>query len=304
MERNTEPAHTHPAHTEPTHTPESISPLRQQEVLPLIQRGLEEDFADGPDVTATATLDPEQTIVAHFTARQEGTVAGLQIIEWTMHEHDPSIEVTIYAQDGERTKKGTKLATVKGNAISVVGAERTALNLLTYASGIATRTRQWADAIAHTNAKVRDTRKTLPGYRALAKYAVRVGGGVNHRISLSDAALIKDNHIAAAGGAAIAYRRVRDRFPGIPVETEVDTLEQLEEVLQLRPDLVMLDNFSTCEVREGVEKRNALSPETKLEASGGLTLDNAREYAETGVDFIAVGELTHSVRVLDIGLDA
>lgn len=278
--------------------------LRKENVLPLIRMGLEEDFRDGPDVTATSTLDPDQTMTAHFTARQHGTVAGLQIIEWTMHELTPDIEVTFTASDGDRVEPGTRLATVEGNAIDIVGAERTALNLLTYASGIATRTRQWADAIAHTNAKVRDTRKTLPGYRALAKCAVLAGGGVNHRMSLSDAALIKDNHIAAAGGAAVAYRRVRDRFPAVPVETEVDTFEQLEEMLQLKPDLIMVDNFLPEGVRGAVEKRDALSPETKLEASGGLTLENAREYAETGVDYIAVGELTHSVRVLDIGLDA
>lgn len=281
-----------------------MDPLRKENVLPLIRMGLEEDFRDGPDVTATSTLDPDQTMTAHFTARQHGTVAGLQIIEWTMHELNPDIEVTFTAADGDRVEPGTRLATVEGNAIDIVGAERTALNLLTYASGIATRTRQWADAIAHTNAKVRDTRKTLPGYRALAKCAVLAGGGVNHRMSLSDAALIKDNHIAAAGGAAVAYRRVRDRFPAVPVETEVDTFEQLEEMLQLKPDLIMVDNFSPEGVRGAVEKRDALSPETKLEASGGLTLENAREYAETGVDYIAVGELTHSVRVLDIGLDA
>lgn len=281
-----------------------MDPLRKENVLPLIRMGLEEDFRDGPDVTATSTLDPDQTMTAHFTARQHGTVAGLQIIEWTMHELNPDIEVTFTASDGDRVEPGTRLATVEGNAIDIVGAERTALNLLTYASGIATRTRQWADAIAHTNAKVRDTRKTLPGYRALAKCAVLAGGGVNHRMSLSDAALIKDNHIAAAGGAAVAYRRVRDRFPAVPVETEVDTFEQLEEMLQLKPDLIMVDNFSPEGVRGAVEKRDALSPETKLEASGGLTLENAREYAETGVDYIAVGELTHSVRVLDIGLDA
>lgn len=281
-----------------------MDPLRKENVLPLIRMGLEEDFRDGPDVTATSTLDPDQTMTAHFTARQHGTVAGLQIIEWTMHELNPDIEVTFTASDGDRVEPGTRLATVEGNAIDIVGAERTALNLLTYASGIATRTRQWADAIAHTNAKVRDTRKTLPGYRELAKYAVLAGGGVNHRMSLSDAALIKDNHIAAAGGAAVAYRRVRDRFPAVPVETEVDTFEQLEEMLQLKPDLIMVDNFSPEGVRGAVEKRDALSPETKLEASGGLTLENAREYAETGVDYIAVGELTHSVRVLDIGLDA
>lgn len=281
-----------------------MDPLRKENVLPLIRMGLEEDFRDGPDVTATSTLDPDQTMTAHFTARQHGTVAGLQIIEWTMHELNPDIEVTFTASDGDRVEPGTRLATVEGNAIDIVGAERTALNLLTYASGIATRTRQWADAIAHTNAKVRDTRKTLPGYRALAKCAVLAGGGVNHRMSLSDAALIKDNHIAAAGGAAVAYRRVRDRFPAVPVETEVDTFEQLEEMLQLKPDLIMVDNFSPEGVRGAVEKRDALSPETKLEASGGLTLESAREYAETGVDYIAVGELTHSVRVLDIGLDA
>lgn len=281
-----------------------MDPLRKENVLPLIRMGLEEDFRDGPDVTATSTLGPDQTMTAHFTARQHGTVAGLQIIEWTMHELNPDIEVTFTASDGDRVEPGTRLATVEGNAIDIVGAERTALNLLTYASGIATRTRQWADAIAHTNAKVRDTRKTLPGYRALAKCAVLAGGGVNHRMSLSDAALIKDNHIAAAGGAAVAYRRVRDRFPAVPVETEVDTFEQLEEMLQLKPDLIMVDNFSPEGVRGAVEKRDALSPETKLEASGGLTLENAREYAETGVDYIAVGELTHSVRVLDIGLDA
>lgn len=281
-----------------------MDPLRKENVLPLIRMGLEEDFRDGPDVTATSTLDPDQTMTAHFTARQHGTVAGLQIIEWTMHELNPDIEVTFTASDGDRVEPGTRLATVEGNAIDIVGAERTALNLLTYASGIATRTRQWADAIAHTNAKVRDTRKTLPGYRALAKCAVLAGGGVNHRMSLSDAALIKDNHVAAAGGAAVAYRRVRDRFPAVPVETEVDTFEQLEEMLQLKPDLIMVDNFSPEGVRGAVEKRDALSPETKLEASGGLTLENAREYAETGVDYIAVGELTHSVRVLDIGLDA
>ena len=281
-----------------------MDPLRKENVLPLIRMGLEEDFRDGPDVTATSTLDPDQTMTAHFTARQHGTVAGLQIIEWTMHELTPDIEVTFTASDGDRVEPGTRLATVEGNAIDIVGAERTALNLLTYASGIATRTRQWADAIAHTNAKVRDTRKTLPGYRALAKCAVLAGGGVNHRMSLSDAALIKDNHVAAAGGAAVAYRRVRDRFPAVPVETEVDTFEQLEEMLQLKPDLIMVDNFSPEGVRGAVEKRDALSPGTKLEASGGLTLENAREYAETGVDYIAVGELTHSVRVLDIGLDA
>lgn len=189
-------------------------------------------------------------MTGHFTARQDGTVAGLRIIECTMHELNPEVDITYHAHDGDRAAPGTRLATVSGNAIDIVGAERTALNLLTYASGIATRTRQWADAIAHTHAQVRDSRKTLPGCRSLAKYAVRAGGQ-----------------------------------PDTPVETEVV-------------------NFLPWQVHEAVDKRNALSPGTKLEASGGLTLDNARVYAETGVDFIAVGELTHSVRVLDVGLDA
>ncbi len=281
-----------------------MDPLRKENVLPLIRMGLEEDFKDGPDVTATSTLDPDQTMTAHFTARQHGTVAGLQIIEWTMHELNPDIKITFTAADGDRVEPGTRLATVSGNAIDIVGAERTALNLLTYASGIATRTRQWADAIAHTKAQVRDSRKTLPGYRALAKYAVRAGGGVNHRMSLGDEALIKDNHVAASGSVAEAYRRLRATHPDTPVETEVDNMDQLLEILALRPEIVMVDNFSPGEVRGAVDKRNALSPETKLEASGGLTLENAREYAETGVDFIAVGELTHSVRVFDVGLDA
>lgn len=282
----------------------SNEPLNQEATLALIRCGFEEDFADGPDVTATATIPEDQQLTAHFTAREEGTVAGLRVIEWAMHERNREIKVTFLAQDGDRTRKGTKLATVEGNAIDILGAERTTLNLLTYASGIATRTREWADAIAHTSTKVRDSRKTLPGYRALAKYAVRAGGGVNHRMSLGDEALIKDNHVAAVGSVAEAYRRVCDRFPNVPVETEVDTLEQLEQVLKLRPKVVMLDNFDPAGVREGVDKRNALSPETLLEASGGLTLGVARDYAETGVDFLAVGELTHSVRVLDIGLDA
>lgn len=282
----------------------SGNPLRKEDVLPLIRMGLAEDFKDGPDVTATATLDAGQGMTAHFTARQEGTVAGLQIIEWTLHELNPDIQVTYHAKDGDRTQAGTRLATVSGNAIDIVGAERTALNLLTYASGIATRTRQWADAIAHTKAQVRDSRKTLPGYRALAKYAVRAGGGVNHRMSLGDEALIKDNHVAAPGSVAEAYRRLRATHPDTPVETEVDNMDQLLEILALRPEIVMVDNFSPGEVRGAVDKRNALSPETKLEASGGLTLENARDYAETGVDFIAVGELTHSVRVFDVGLDA
>lgn len=277
--------------------------LQRDDVAELIRRGLEEDFAHGPDVTATATLDPAATLDAWVVAREGGVVAGVEVVRWTMGERSGNIAVEIAAADGQRVAPGTRLARVSGPAIEIVGAERTALNLLSYASGIATATRRWVDAIAGTGAQVRDTRKTLPGYRALAKYAVRAGGGVNHRMSLADAALVKDNHVAAVGSVSEAYRRVRKAYPSVPVETEVDTLDQLEEVLTLGPELVMLDNFSPEQVRAGVAKRNALSPETKLEASGGLSLSMAREYAETGVDYLAVGELTHSVRSLDIGLD-
>ena len=231
-------------------------------------------------------------------------VAGLDTVEWTMNEVSPDIAVTVHATDGDLVAPGNRLATISGPARAVLSAERTALNLLTYASGIATQTFQWAAALEGTGARVRDSRKTLPGYRNLAKYAVRCGGGVNHRMSLGDAVLIKDNHVASVGSVAEAYRRTTAAFPDLPSEIEVDNLEQLEEVLAFSPDLVMLDNFGVEETREAVDKRNALSAGTKLESSGGLTLDRARAYAETGVDFLAVGALTHSVAILDIGLDA
>jgi nicotinate-nucleotide pyrophosphorylase (carboxylating) len=179
-------------------------------------------------------------------------------------------------------------------------AERTALNLLGHLSGIATATRQWADALAGTRARVRDTRKTTPGLRVLEKYAVRCGGGVNHRMSLSDAALVKDNHVLAAGGVAQAFRAVRTAFPGVPLEVEVDSLDQLAEVLDAGADLVLLDNFSVEDLRRAVE---VTAGRATLEASGGLTIDSAAAVAATGVDYLAVGALTHSSAVLDIGAD-
>lgn len=270
----------------------------------LIRAGLAEDFADGPDATATATLDPDAELDAEFVVRQEGVIAGLDVIAWTMAEVSDDIEVVLAANDGDRAGPGTRIARVRGRAIDIVGGERTALNLLTYASGIATRTRQFVDAVQGTGVRIRDSRKTLPGYRALAKYAVRAGGGVNHRMSLGAMALIKDNHVVAAGSVAQAYRSVREAHPDLPVETEVDDLGQLADVLELQPDLVMLDNFSVADTRRAVAMGDERSPNTKLESSGGLTLNVARSYAETGVDMLAVGELTHSVRSLDIGLDA
>lgn len=281
-----------------------MQPLDKDATLRLIRIGLEEDFAHGPDATTESTIDADAVLTTHVVPRQAGVVAGLDVIAWIMQEISPEIQVTVHANDGDKVAPGTKLATVSGPARPILSAERTMLNLLTYASGIATQTQQWTDALAGTGAKVRDSRKTLPGYRDFAKYAVRCGGGVNHRMSLGDSALIKDNHVAGVGSVAEAYRRTAEAFPDLPREVEVDTLAQLEEVLALHPDLVMLDNFSVDTTRQAVELRNRLSPNTRLESSGGLSLDVARAYAETGVDFLAVGALTHSVRILDIGLDA
>jgi nicotinate-nucleotide pyrophosphorylase (carboxylating) len=189
----------------------------------------------------------------------------------------------------------------EGPVRSLLTAERTALNLLCHLSGIATLTAAWVDAVAGTGARIRDTRKTTPGLRALEKHAVRCGGGVNHRMSLSDAALVKDNHVVAAGGVGAAFSAVRERFPGVPVEVECDTVEQVREVLEAGADLVLLDNMTTTDLRASVALCRAAGVLT--EASGGLTLDVARSVAETGVDFLAVGALTHSAPVLDVGLD-
>jgi nicotinate-nucleotide pyrophosphorylase (carboxylating) len=206
-------------------------------------------------------------------------------------------------EDGEEVRAGTEVATVTAPTRLLLTAERTSLNLLCHLSGIATLTRRWADALAGTRAHVRDTRKTTPGLRALEKYAVRCGGGVNHRMGLSDMALVKDNHVAAAGGVAAAYERVRALEATIPVEIEVDTLDGLRAAIEAGADEVLLDNFDIETTRAAVVYRDENAPGVRLEASGGLTVEVARRVAETGVDFIAVGELTHSARVLDIGLD-
>lgn len=284
---------------QPTH-----SPLNKEATLRLIRLGLAEDFAHGPDATSEATINMDTVLTAQVVPRQDGTVAGLDVVGWTMHEISPAVDVSVHAADGDRVTAGDCLATVSGPARVILSAERTALNLLTYASGIATATSAWTEVISGTRARVRDSRKTLPGYRDLAKYAVRCGGGINHRMSLGDAALIKDNHVASVGSAADAYRRTAKAFPDLPLEVEVDDLDQLTEVLELKPNLVMLDNFGVEATRVAVARRDALSPATMLESSGGLTLDCARAYADTGVDFLAVGALTHSVTILDIGLDA
>ncbi len=205
--------------------------------------------------------------------------------------------------DGTRLHAGEAALTVVASTQGLLTAERTMLNLLCHLSGIATATAAWVEAVSKTSARIRDTRKTLPGMRSLQKYAVRVGGGQNHRMGLGDAALIKDNHVAAAGSVVAALRDVRAAAPGLPCEVEVDSLEQLDEVLAEGVELVLLDNFPVWQTQIAVQRRDTRSPATKLESSGGLSLETAGDYAGTGVDFLAVGALTHSVRVLDLGLD-
>ncbi len=212
-------------------------------------------------------------------------------------------EVVDRVADGTRVAPGQSVLTVVAPTRGLLTAERTMLNLVCHLSGIATATSQWVDAIAGTHAKVRDSRKTLPGLRSLQKYAVHVGGGVNHRMGLGDAALIKDNHVAAAGSVVAALRAVRELAPDIECEVEVDNLTQLDQVLAENVELVLLDNFPLWQTQIAVQRRDAVAPETKLESSGGLTIDVAAEYARTGVDYLAVGALTHSVTVLDLGLD-
>jgi nicotinate-nucleotide pyrophosphorylase (carboxylating) len=213
---------------------------------------------------------------------------------------NPQLHVQIRRADGESVLPGEVILTVSGCLQDLLRAERPALNLLGHLSGIATLTRAWVDAIAGTGAKIRDTRKTTPGMRTLEKYAVRCGGGTNHRMSLSDAALIKDNHVVGAGGVVPAFTQVRQAFPGLPIEVEVDHLDQLAEILEAGADLVLLDNFTIPQLHAAVAMN---AGRARLEASGGLTLDHAREVAETGVDYLAVGALTHSAPVLDIGAD-
>jgi len=267
--------------------------------LDLVKAALAEDLAGGVDVTSVATIAVDAQLQAEFVARESGVVVGIEMAKAVLTEVGvDGIEVLF--QDGALVNTGDVLIKVSGNARAILLAERTALNFLGHLSGIATLTSKWVKAIAGTNCEIRDTRKTTPGWRELEKYAVHMGGGTNHRMSLSDAALIKDNHIAAAGGVKAAFNAVRSAFPTAPIEIEVDTLEQLAEVLPLKPDLVLLDNMTPEQCREAV---SLVAGQTKLEASGGITLDKARSYAETGVDYLAIGALTHSAKNFDIGLD-
>ncbi|GAA2569554.1 carboxylating nicotinate-nucleotide diphosphorylase [Pseudonocardia hydrocarbonoxydans] len=267
----------------------------------VVATALEEDLRYGPDATTEATVPADAIAVGAFAARRPGVLAGIPAVLAVLDAVVGDYEVLSCAADGDRVQAGDAALTVRAPVRTFLTAERTALNLLCHLSGVATATAAWVDAVAGTGARIRDTRKTLPGLRLLEKYAVRCGGGVNHRMGLGDAVLIKDNHVAAAGSVGAALRAARERAPDLPCEVEVDSLEQLAEVLALGAELVLLDNFPVALTREAVALRG--DAPTRLESSGGLALENARAYAETGVDYLAVGALTHSVTALDLGLD-
>ncbi|MGW4674727.1 carboxylating nicotinate-nucleotide diphosphorylase [Streptomyces sp. NPDC004324] len=277
-----------------------LDPLEVEDIANV---AIQEDLDNGVDVTTVATIPEDAVSTADFTARDAGVVAGLRIAEAVVSVVcTDEFEVERHVEDGDRVEAGQKLLSVTTRTRDLLTAERSALNLLCRLSGIATATRAWADALegTGTGTRVRDTRKTTPGLRSLEKFAVRCGGGVNHRMSLSDAALVKDNHVVAAGGVEQAFTAVREAFPDVAIEVEVDTLHQLREVLDAGADLILLDNFTPVECEEAVA---LVAGRALLEASGRLTLGNAEEYAKTGVDFLAVGALTHSSPILDIGLD-
>ncbi|GAA3943468.1 carboxylating nicotinate-nucleotide diphosphorylase [Streptomyces gulbargensis] len=275
-----------------------LDPVQVEDIAHL---AIAEDLDGGVDVTTVATVPEDAVATADFTAREAGVVAGLRVAEAVLSiVCTDEFEVERHVEDGERVRAGDTLLSVTARTRDLLTGERSALNILCRLSGIATATRAWADALEGTKAKVRDTRKTTPGLRALEKYAVRCGGGVNHRMSLSDAALVKDNHVVAAGGVAEAFKAVRERFPDVPIEVEVDTMHQVREVLDAGADLILLDNFTPDETAEAV---TLVAGRAVLESSGRLTLENAAAYAATGVDYLAVGGLTHSSPILDIGLD-
>ena len=270
-----------------------------------IARALDEDLRYGPDITTAATVPEGAVTTASLVTREAGVIAGVDIALLVLDEvlGPDGYRIISRVEDGARLEPGASALTVEARMHGLLTAERTLLNLVCHLSGIATATAAWVDAVHGTTTKIRDTRKTLPGLRALQKYAVRVGGGVNHRLGLGDAALIKDNHVAAAGSVVAALRAVRAAAPDLPCEVEVDSLEQLDEILAEGAELVLLDNFPVWQTQIAVQRRDTRAPATKLESSGGLSLESAADYAGTGVDYLAVGALTHSARVLDIGLD-
>jgi nicotinate-nucleotide pyrophosphorylase (carboxylating) len=275
--------------------------LDPDDVRRIVEAALAEDLKYGPDATTEAIVPAGSTVTATLGSRRAGVLAGVPVLEQLLVLRLTDPEVTVHLADGDRVGPGDVVLTVHARAAELFTLERTALNLVTHLSGIATATRAWVDAVAGTGCRIRDTRKTLPGLRTLQKYAVRCGGGVNHRMGLGDAVLIKDNHVAVAGSITAAMDAARARAGHLPIEVEVDTFAQLDEAIDADADLVLVDNWTVEECVKGVARARGTG--TRLEASGGLTLDVAAAYAATGVDFLAVGSLTHTVTALDLGLD-
>lgn len=273
--------------------------LSPNHIFQQVKEAISEDLAGGEDITSVATITDSQVSTADFICRADGIVSGLHVAAAVL-EYCGINHYEVLVDEGAKVSAGKILVTVQANTRKLLLAERTAINFLSHLSGISTSTSKWVSELSGTKCKVRDTRKTTPGLRQLEKFAVRMGAGLNHRISLSESALIKDNHIVAAGSITNAFKLVKQKFPNKKVEIEVDTLEQLSEAILLKPDLILLDNMSVDQCIKAVSITNGT---VKLEASGGLTLENAKAYANTGIDYMAVGALTHSAPILDIGLD-
>ncbi|MBX9707127.1 MAG: carboxylating nicotinate-nucleotide diphosphorylase [Caulobacteraceae bacterium] len=288
----------------------TITALPDVLIRPIVRLALAEDLGRAGDVTAAACIPEGARMRARFTARKPGVAAGLACVRIALEEMDAGASITLNAADGDAFEAGAVLAEAEADARAFLSAERTALNLLGRLCGVATLTRDYVRAVEGTGARIADTRKTTPGLRALEKHAVRCGGGVNHRFGLDDAVLIKDNHVAVSGGVEAAVRAARAHVGHLmKIELEVDGLDQFREALTLvqagrGPDVIMLDNFALADLSEAVRLRNAGGLLTTLEASGGVNLQTVRAIAQTGVDVISVGALTHSAPVLDIGLDA
>jgi len=273
--------------------------LSPNHIFQQVKDAISEDLAGGQDLTSVATITQSQVSTADFTTRASGVVSGLHVVAAVL-EYCGVNHYEVLVDEGAKVSVGKVLITAQGNTQKILLAERTALNFLSHLSGISTLTNQWVSEISGTKCQIRDTRKTTPGLRMFEKFAVRMGGGVNHRLSLSQAALIKDNHIMAAGSISDAFNAIKKMYPDKSIEIEVDSIDQLKEAITLKPDLILLDNMSTDQCSEAVSITNGL---VKLEASGGIAITNAKAYAATGVDYLAIGSLTHSVPALDIGLD-
>ncbi len=269
-----------------------------------IRAALLEDLGQAGDITTNAIIPPDAVSEAVLALREDGCIAGMPLAEAAFRALDPEMTIETHVQEGAAASAGSVIARLSGKTRAILTAERVALNLLQHLSGVATATRHFVDAVAGTHARIVCTRKTRAGLRAFEKYAVRAGGGFNHRFGLFDAVLIKDNHIAAAGSVSAAIERVRAASGHlVKIEVEVDTLQQLEEALQHTVDAVLLDNMAVPELKNAVARAKTVRPGILCEASGGVRLVTVRAIAETGVDMISVGALTHSVRSLDIGLD-